>query len=386
VTAPAGAAAGATDPVLAVEGLDVRFATRRGTAHVVNGVSWSVGAGETLAIVGESGSGKSVSVMALLGLVPRPPATVTGSARFAGQDLVDLPEEALRKVRGPGIGMVFQDPMTSLNPVLTIGRQLTEHMEVHLGLSPAKAEDRAAELLALVGIPDPRARLSGYPHQMSGGMRQRVMIAIALACDPAVLVADEATTALDVTIQAQIVELIADLQRELGMAVVWITHDLGVVAGIADRVAVMYAGRIVEEAAVDDLYADPRHPYTQGLLASLPVLGGPSSMGAGRRDLPAIGGLPPDPTALPAGCAFRPRCPFRGDERCAHEVPPLRPAGTGGAGSAAGAGGHRVATFYDAPPAPARRSPEGTPVDDPPPAAPASPSGSPAASSPEGGA
>ena len=334
-------------PALAVDGLDVRFATRRGTAHVVNGVSWSVSPGETLAIVGESGSGKSVSVMALLGLVPRPPATVTGSARFDGQELLDLPEEALRKVRGPGIGMVFQDPMTSLNPVLTIGRQLTEHMEVHLGLSPARAEDRAAELLDLVGIPDPRARLGSYPHQMSGGMRQRVMIAIALACDPTVLVADEATTALDVTIQAQIVELIAELQRELGMAVVWITHDLGVVAGIADRVAVMYAGRIVEESPVDDLYAAPRHPYTRGLLASLPVLGaapGPGADGsthasAARADLPAIGGLPPDPTALPAGCAFWPRCPVRGDERCAHEVPPLRPAG---------AEGHRVATFYDA--------------------------------------
>jgi peptide/nickel transport system ATP-binding protein len=228
--------------------------------------------------------------------------------------------------------------------VLTIGRQLTEHMEVHLGLSPSQAEDRAAELLALVGIPDPRPRLRSYPHQMSGGMRQRVMIAIALACDPTVLVADEATTALDVTIQAQIVELIADLQRELGMAVVWITHDLGVVAGIADRVAVMYAGRIVEESPVDDLYTAPQHPYTQGLLASLPVLGSPGEAGASRlrADLPAIGGLPPDPTALPAGCAFWPRCPIRGDERCAHERPSLRPA-------PGRPDGHRVATFYDAP-------------------------------------
>jgi oligopeptide/dipeptide ABC transporter ATP-binding protein len=323
--------------VLAVEDLRVRFATRRGTADVVNGVSWSVDAGETLALVGESGSGKSVSTMALLGLVPSPPATVSGAAHFDGKDLLTLSEDELRPVRGPGIGMVFQDPMTSLNPVLTIGRQLTEHMEVHLGLSPSQAEDRAVELLDLVGIPSPRERLAGYPHQFSGGMRQRVMIAIALACDPKVLIADEATTALDVTIQAQIVELIARLRRELGMAVVWITHDLGVVAGVADRVAVMYAGRIVEEAPVDDLYADPRHPYTQGLLGSLPVLGDRAD---GRRDLAAIGGLPPDPTDLPPGCAFWPRCPVRDDARCATEVPPLRPV--------EGHDGHRVAAFYDA--------------------------------------
>ena len=324
-------------PVLAVEDLRVRFATRRGTADVVNGVSWSVDAGETLALVGESGSGKSVSTMALLGLVPSPPATVSGAAHFDGKDLLTLSEDELRPVRGPGIGMVFQDPMTSLNPVLTIGRQLTEHMEVHLGLSPSQAEDRAVELLDLVGIPSPRERLAGYPHQFSGGMRQRVMIAIALACDPKVLIADEATTALDVTIQAQIVELIARLRRELGMAVVWITHDLGVVAGVADRVAVMYAGRIVEEAPVDDLYADPRHPYTQGLLGSLPVLGDHPD---GRRDLAAIGGLPPDPTDLPPGCAFWPRCPVRDDARCATEVPPLRPV--------EGHDAHRVAAFYDA--------------------------------------
>jgi oligopeptide/dipeptide ABC transporter ATP-binding protein len=332
VTAPGG------EPVLTVEGLSVRFATRRGPARVVNDVSWSVGAGETLAIVGESGSGKSVSVLSLLGLVPRPPATVTGAARFDDQDLLALPEEALRKVRGPGIGMVFQDPMTSLNPVLSVGRQLTEGMEVHLGLDRRAADQRAVELLDLVGIPAPRERLDTYPHQLSGGMRQRVMIAIALSCQPRVLVADEATTALDVTIQAQIVELIARLQRELGMAVVWITHDLGVVAAIADRVAVMYAGRVVEEAAVDDLYASPQHPYTRGLLASLPVLG------ARRDSLGAIPGLPPDPVALPPGCAFHPRCPVRADARCATEIPPLRDVAADGAGSP-----HRVATFYDAP-------------------------------------
>jgi oligopeptide/dipeptide ABC transporter ATP-binding protein len=321
-------------PVLAVSDLRVSFATRRGRASVVNGVSWSVSPGETLAIVGESGSGKSVSLMAVMGLVPRPPAEVSGTAVLDGQDLLALPDEALRKVRGPGIAMVFQDPMTSLNPVLTIGRQVTEGMEVHLGLSPSEASDRAVELLDLVGIAAPRSRLGSYPHQLSGGMRQRAMIAMALACDPSVLVADEATTALDVTIQAQIVELITRLQSELGMAVVWITHDLGVVAGIADRVAVMYGGRIVEEAPVDDLYASPQHPYTQGLLGSLPVLGDR------RPSLAAIQGLPPDPVALPAGCAFWPRCPVRGSERCESEVPPLRPVD--------GPGGHRVATFYDA--------------------------------------
>jgi oligopeptide/dipeptide ABC transporter ATP-binding protein len=335
------------DPVLAVEDLRVSIATRRGPARAVNGVSWSVAPGETLAIVGESGSGKSVSVLSLLGLVPRPPATVTGTATFQGQDLIALPEEALRKVRGPGIGMVFQDPMTSLNPVLTIGRQLTEGMEVHLGLDRRAATERAAELLDLVGIPSPRERLASYPHHLSGGMRQRVMIAIALSCEPAVLIADEATTALDVTIQAQIVELIAELQRELGMAVVWITHDLGVVAGIADRVAVMYAGRIVEEATVDELYADPRHPYTRGLLASLPVLGDRARGGEGRHpaDLAVIPGLPPDPVHLPPGCPFHPRCPVRADERCATEEPPLRPVP-----GARGPAPHRVATFYDLPP------------------------------------
>jgi peptide/nickel transport system ATP-binding protein len=334
-------AAGGT-AALAVDDLTVRIATRRGPAHVVNGVSWSVAPGETLAIVGESGSGKSVSVLSLLGLVPRPPATVTGAAAFDGQDLLALPEEALQKVRGPGIGMVFQDPMTSLNPVLTVGRQLTEGMQVHLGLDRGRAEDRAVELLDLVGIPSPRERLRAYPHHLSGGMRQRVMIAIALSCDPAVLVADEATTALDVTIQAQIVELVADLQRDLGMAVVWITHDLGVVAGIADRVAVMYGGRVVEEAPVDELFANPRHPYTRGLLASLPVLG----EGRGRRtDLAVIPGLPPDPVHLPPGCAFYPRCPVRGDARCADEVPPLRSAGD--QAEPGGVAPHRVATFYD---------------------------------------
>ena len=320
-------------PVLSVQDLTVRFRTRRGPARVVNGVSWDLHKGETLAIVGESGSGKSVSVMSLLGLVPTPPAEVEGSAHFAGRNLIGMAAAELRAIRGPGIGMVFQDPMTSLNPVLTVGRQVTEVLEAHLGLRGQAADDRAVELLDLVGIPSPRSRLSSYPHELSGGMRQRVMIAIGLACDPDVLIADEATTALDVTIQAQIIELIGRLQQELGMAVVWISHDLGVVAGIADRVLVMYAGRIVEEAPVDQLFARPQHPYTRGLLGSLPVLG------QRRVDLAVIPGLPPDPAALPPGCPFHPRCTYRLDERCASEVPPLRAAGPD----------HRAATFYEVP-------------------------------------
>jgi oligopeptide/dipeptide ABC transporter ATP-binding protein len=324
-------APGTGDALLSVRDLQVRFAGKRGVAEVVNGLSYDLAAGETLAIVGESGSGKSISVLALLGLVPQPPGRVTGEVRFGGDDLVSADAERLRRVRGSGIGMVFQDPMTSLNPVLTIGRQITEGMQVHLGLSDADARRRAVDLLDLVGIPSARQRLDDYPHQFSGGMRQRVMIAIGLSCDPQVLVADEATTALDVTIQAQIVELVADLQRERGMGVIWISHDLGVVAGIADRVLVMYGGRVVEEAPVEQLYAEPKHPYTRGLLGSLPVLGRPDER------LASIPGLPPDPFALPAGCAFWPRCPVRLDERCATEPPPLREI----------APGHRVATFYD---------------------------------------
>ncbi len=326
------------DVVLSVRDLRVTFGTARGPARVVEGVSYDLHAGETLAIVGESGSGKSVSTLALTRLIPEPPGRVEGEVVLAGQDLLTLPPGALRKVRGRRIGMIFQDPMTSLNPVLTVGRQVTEGLEHHLGLSEKDARRRARELLDLVGIPDPERRLGEYPHQLSGGMRQRVMIAIGLACEPEVLVADEATTALDVTIQAQIVELVQRLQAELGMAVIWITHDLGVVAGIADRVLVMYGGRVLEEAAADDLYADTRHPYTAGLLASLPVVGE-----AGRR-LVSITGLPPDPVDLPPGCVFHPRCPHRDDPRCATELPPLREV----------APGHRVACFYELP-AEARR-------------------------------
>jgi oligopeptide/dipeptide ABC transporter ATP-binding protein len=323
-----------TDPILSVRDLHVRFGTKQGVAEVVNGVTYDVREGETLAIVGESGSGKSVSTLALVGLVPQPPGSVTGEVRFGGRDLLESSDEQWRRVRGNDIAMIFQDPMTSLNPVLTVGRQLTEHMQLHLGLSERQARDRAAELLDLVGIPSAGRRLDDYPHQFSGGMRQRVMIAIGLACEPAVLIADEPTTALDVTVQAQIVDLVARLQDQLGMAVVWITHDLGVVAGIADRVLVMYGGMVLEEATVDALYAAPRHPYTQGLLGSLPVLG------ADRPDeLVSIPGLPPDPTALPAGCVFYPRCPHRLDDRCERERPEL----------VAAAPGHRVRCFYEVP-------------------------------------
>jgi oligopeptide/dipeptide ABC transporter ATP-binding protein len=332
--AGAGGPDGAGDAVLSVRDLEVSFATKRGRAEVVRGLDYDVHPGETLAIVGESGSGKSVSTLALTKLIPIPPGRVTGTAHLAGTDLLTLSDRDLQRQRGRHIGYVFQDPMTSLNPVHPIGRQVTEGMRHHLGLSERDARDRAVELLRQVGIPAAEKRLDDYPHQFSGGMRQRVVIAIGLSCDPEVLIADEATTALDVTTQAQIVELVEQLQEELGMAVVWITHDLGVVAGIADRVLVMYAGEVVEEADVDTLFADPRHPYTVGLLASLPVVG----EGAGGQ-LASIPGLPPAPTDLPPGCAFHPRCTVRLDERCASERPPLREVGTG----------HRVRSFYEVP-------------------------------------
>ena len=325
-------------PVLSVRGLRVAFRTGRGLARVVNGLDFDVEPGRTLAIVGESGSGKSVSSLALLGLLPSGVTEVQGSAVFAGDELIGRSEEQLRRVRGAGIGMVFQDPMTSLNPVLTVGRQIAEAVRAHETMSDDAVRARVSELLAEVGIPDASARLGAYPHQLSGGMRQRVMIAIALAGNPRVLIADEATTALDVTVQAQILELIARLQDEHGMAVVWITHDLGVVAGIADHVIVMYAGRCVEEATVEELYERPLHPYTRGLLSSLPLLDDPRP--ARERDLlTTMPGLPPDPVALPEGCAFYPRCADRLDDRCKTEVPPLTPV----AGDSAS---HRAATFY----------------------------------------
>ncbi len=317
-------------PVLQVRDLRVSFRTRRGLARVVRGVSWDLAAGETLAVVGESGSGKSVSTLAMTGLVPRPPAVVEGEVLFGGRDLVQASEAELRSVRGAGIGMVFQDPMTSLNPVLTVGRQITEVLELHLRLRGRAARDRAVELLDLVGVPDPGRRVDDHPHRFSGGQRQRVMIAIGLAAQPQVLVADEPTTALDVTTQAQIVDLVAELQRDLGMAVVWITHDLGVVAGLADRVLVMYAGEVVEDAPVDALYDRPQHPYTRGLLGSLPSTGRPGE------DLATVPGQPPDALALPLGCAFWPRCSVRSDARCADQHPPLVEVGDG----------HRVRSFY----------------------------------------
>ncbi len=317
------------EPVLSIEGLTVSFNTRRGRARAVAGVDWAVAKGETLALVGESGSGKSMTVLAATGLTP-PSAQVGGAARLLGEDLVSMPDARRRRLRGRHIGFVYQDPMTSLNPVLPIGRQVSEACEEHLGMTGRQAAERAVELLDLVGIPSARERAGAYPHQFSGGMRQRVVIAMALSCEPDLLIADEPTTALDVTTQAQIVELVADLQQRLGTAVVWITHDLGVVAGIADRVAVMYGGRIVESAEVDALFDRPSHPYTRALLDARPD---PSRTGA---DLPAIPGAPPSPLDLPAGCAFWPRCPVRGDARCEHELPALVEVGTG----------HVVRTFY----------------------------------------
>ncbi len=318
-------------PALQVRDLRVTFPTARGPARVVRGLDLDVAAGETLAVVGESGSGKSVSMLAVLGLLP-PSAQVTGSARLDGREVLGAPERDLRGLRGPGVGIVFQDPMTSLNPVLTVRRQLLEGLRAHAGRDGARRGGdallaRARELLDEVGLPDPDRALRSYPHQLSGGQRQRVMIAIALAHDPAVLVADEATTALDVTVQAQILRLVDRLRAEHGTAVVWITHDLGVVAGTADRVAVMYAGRVVETGTTDAVFARPTHPYTRGLLASLPDIDDPAT-GAARADLEAMAGLPPDPVDPPAGCAFGPRCPVAAPA-CAGHPQELRDVGPG---------------------------------------------------------
>jgi peptide/nickel transport system ATP-binding protein/oligopeptide transport system ATP-binding protein len=294
-------------PVLDVQGLRTVFHTRSGEVHAVNDVSFDLRAGELLGVVGESGSGKSVTMMSLLGLLPMPPAEVRGGrVMFDGRDLLRADEGALRGIRGRRIGFVFQDPMTSLNPVFTVGMQIMEPLRKHMGLSAPAARTRAAELLALVGIPDPVRRLKDYPHQFSGGMRQRVMIAIALACDPEVLIADEPTTALDVTIQAQIIELVKELRQKLGMAIIWITHDLGVIAGIADRVMVMYAGQIVEHAPVRELFKNPQHPYTRALLRTVPSVGGTRAP-----RLEVIEGQPPILAAAPDACPFRDRCAYR---------------------------------------------------------------------------
>jgi oligopeptide transport system ATP-binding protein len=310
--------------LLELKDLRTEFHTRDGVVHAINGVDIHLKEGEALGIVGESGCGKSVTMLSMLQLIPRPPGKiVSGTATLHGNDLLKMNESEIRRVRGAQMAMIFQDPMTSLNPVLTIGRQLTEALELHLGMNKEQARQRAAELLTMVGIPQAADRLDDYPHQFSGGMRQRVMIAMALSCNPQVLIADEPTTALDVTIQAQIVDLVKRLRDEIGMAVIWITHDLGVVAGFAERVVVMYAGFIVEEAQIKDLYGEPRHPYTIGLLGSLPRLDATE-----HRRLLSIDGLPPDLLDKPTNCQFAPRCTYAID-RCWKEVPPLESVGPG---------------------------------------------------------
>jgi oligopeptide/dipeptide ABC transporter ATP-binding protein len=306
------------NPLLAIEELVVEFSIDTGRIRAVDGVSIDVAKGEIVAVVGESGSGKSVTALAVLRLLPCPPGKIAGGRiMFDGRDLLTLNDDEIRKVRGRKIGMIFQEPMTSLNPLLSIGRQLTEAMRLHLDLSKAAAHARALELLALVGISDAERRLAQYPHQMSGGMRQRIMIAMAVSCEPELIIADEPTTALDVTIQAQILELLQGLCRRLGVALVIITHNLGIVARYADRVNVMYAGRIVERGSAGRLYARPSHPYTAGLLNSVPRLDRPRGV-----HVEPIPGSPPDPSALASGCAFRPRCHLA-IATCAEAVPPL---------------------------------------------------------------
>ena len=312
-------------PLLEVKDLHTEFRTGAGTVRAVDGISYTVEPGETVAIVGESGSGKSVGALSILRLIASPPGRiVAGEISFAGRDLLKLSDADMRKVRGGEIGMVFQEPMTSLNPVLTIGRQITETLEQHRGMDRSAAHRRAVELLGLVGIADAERRLRQYPHQLSGGMRQRIMIAIALACEPRLIIADEPTTALDVTIQAQILELMKELTRRLGVALIIITHNLGVVARYANRVNVMYAGRLVESGPAAEVYHNPRHPYTMALLRSVPRLDRPR-----QERLDPVAGQPPDLTRLDAGCAFRPRCRYA-IEPCAAARPALEPAGSTG--------------------------------------------------------
>jgi len=304
--------------LLEVKNLRTRFHIAEGTVHAVNGVSFHLNRGETIGVVGESGCGKSVTMMSIMGLIPIPPGEIaSGEALYEGRDLLKLSEAEMDAIRGKDIAMVFQDPMTAFNPVLTIGRQLGEPLRVHMGLRKEDIRQRSIDLLDQVGIPEPGKRLGDFPHQFSGGMRQRAMIAMALSCSPSILIADEPTTALDVTIQAQIVELVQSIRTEMSMSVIWITHDLGVVAEIAYRILVMYAGFIVEEAVVDDLYEDPRHPYTRALLAALPRVDR-------RRDrrLLSIPGAPPNLLVAPMGCPFVPRCQFSFDH-CREEMPPL---------------------------------------------------------------
>ena len=318
--------------ILEVHNLKTRFHTQDGTVFAVNGVSFDLYEGELLGIVGESGCGKSVTMMSLLKLIPIPPGEIAdGEAIFEEHNLISMSPEELRHIRGYKIGFIFQDPMTSLNPVLTIGHQIIEPLQAHLGLSKAEADKTAVKILELIGIPKAKKRLNDYPHQFSGGMRQRVMIAIALSCYPKILIADEPTTALDVTIQAQIIDLVKELRKELGMSIIWITHDLGVIAGLADRVVVMYGGYIVEEALVRDLYENPQHPYTQGLLGSLPRLDERSV-----ERLTNIKGQPPNLLSEPTSCPFAPRCPYV-FEKCVNENPMLTYSGEN----------HKVACWWD---------------------------------------
>jgi oligopeptide/dipeptide ABC transporter ATP-binding protein len=306
------------EPLLSVRDLEVRFWTGRGIVHAVNGVSFDVAAGETLGIVGESGCGKSVTSLALLGILPRAGRATSGTAHFEGRDLLRMSQDELRRIRGREIAMIFQDPMTSLNPVLTVGRQIREALETHFQLDRKEADRRSAELLDQVGIPSPDVRLKDYPHQFSGGMRQRAMIAMALACEPKLLIADEPTTALDVTIQAQILDLLKKLVAERDTALVLITHDLGVVAGMAERVHVMYGGLFMETGPAEDLFERPRHPYTLGLLQSVPRLDA-----ARKTRLTPIEGQPPNMLRAPDMCPFAPRCRFEVPES-RQQVPPLR--------------------------------------------------------------
>jgi oligopeptide transport system ATP-binding protein len=305
-------------PVLKVDNLVTRFYTPEGVVHAVNGVSFELNEGETLGVVGESGCGKSVTMLSILKLIAIPPGKIeSGSAVFHDKDLIQANNDEIRQVRGGQIAMIFQDPMTSLNPVLTVEKQVAEPLILHLGMTKSQARDRVVELLEMVGIPEAEKRLADYPHQFSGGMRQRVMIAMALSCNPQILIADEPTTALDVTIQAQIVDLVKRLRDEFGMSIIWITHDLGVVARLAQRVVVMYAGYVIEEAPVKELYSNPNHPYTLGLLKSLPRLDSSE-----RYRLSAIQGNPPLLYEKPTICPFAPRCGYA-IERCWTENPPL---------------------------------------------------------------
>ncbi len=318
--------------ILDIQDLHARFHTQEGVVHAVNGISYEVHAGETVGIVGESGCGKSVSMLSVMDLLAKPPAEVVAEGiLFKGKDLRNYTPAEMRKIRGSNMTMIFQDPMTSLNPVLTVGFQIKEPLKLHLGMSDEEATERAAELLRLVNIPEAESRLDDYPHQFSGGMRQRAMVAIALACNPTLLIADEPTTALDVTIQAQLVELVKEIQAKLGMALIWITHDLGVVAGMAERVIVMYAGFVVEDAKVDDLYANPLHPYTLALLKSLPRLDERSD-----ESLSTIEGLPPSLLECPKCCPFEPRCEYA-KPKCKEMNPPLEEVGPG----------HKIACWVD---------------------------------------